>query len=302
LYIQFFPTFRCNDSCNFCFNRGLSAGPDIKVVDFRRLADILAGDGIERIDILGGEPTLHPYLISLIDTACTKGLTVSMSTNGSNVQMLKTLSQYYDQSRLQIGVSLNDNPIDRLLLSYISKYRPLLKSVCTHSRFLPDHAAGFLDMPDMRYYAIFMDTLRIDDVEMSLSFSEFHRTLNSFRCRHKNLEGVYCSGFLPDIGNYPILETARCPAGTTKLSIMPDGSVYPCYLLFQRPEFRLGNILSDRLEDVKNNPLLNFFKRFKKNKCLHVSCDLFSRCHGGCPAVSLAVHGDLNAPDPRCIR
>jgi len=224
-----------------------------------------------------------------------------MSTNGSNVQMLNTLSQDYDQSRLKIGVSLNDKPIDESLSSYISNFRPLLKSVCTHRRFLPADAARFLDMPDMRYYAIFMDTLRATDLKRGLSFSQFHRTLNSVRRKHKNLQGVYCSGFLPDVGNYPILESVRCPAGTTKLSIMPDGSAYPCYLLFQRPQFKLGNILRDHLKDIKNNALLNLFKRFKKNECPDVACDLFSRCHGGCPAVSLAVHGDLNAPDPRCV-
>jgi radical SAM protein with 4Fe4S-binding SPASM domain len=157
-------------------------------------------------------------------------------------------------------------------------------------------------MPGTRYYAIFMDALHVADIENSLSFSHFLRTLNSRRRRHENLEGVYCSGFLPDIVNYPILESTRCPAGTTKLSIMPDGSVYPCYLLFQRPEFRLGNILRDSLKEIKNNPLLDFFSRFKKNTCPDASCDLFSRCHGGCPAVSLMVSGDLNAPDPRCVR
>jgi radical SAM protein with 4Fe4S-binding SPASM domain len=280
----------------------LSAGPDIEVADFRRLADVLAGEGIERIDILGGEPTLHPDLISLIDTACTKGLAVSMSTNGSNVQMLKTLSQNCDRSRLDIGISINNEQTNASLLSYISEYSPLLKSVCTHHRFLPENAARFLDIPGIRYYAIFMDTLRAIDLGKALSFPQFHRALNSLRRRHENLEGVYCSGFLPDIGNYPILESTRCPAGTTKLSIMPDGSVYPCYLFFQCPEFRLGNILSDRFEEIKNNARLNFFRRFNKNTCPDDSCDLSSRCHGGCPAVSLMVSGDLNAPDPRCVR
>jgi radical SAM protein with 4Fe4S-binding SPASM domain len=276
--------------------------PDIEVADFKRLVDVLASEGIKKIDILGGEPTLHDDLISLVDTACTKGLTVSMSTNGANVEMLKTLSQNCDRGRLDIGVSINNDLIDASLLSYISEYRPLLKSVCTHRHFLPQNAARFLDMPGIHYYAIFMDTLHAADLENSLSFPKFHRALNSLRRRHQNLEGVYCSGFLPDIGNYPIVESTRCPAGTTKLSIMPDGSVYPCYLLFQRPEFRLGNILSDRLDEIKNNPLLNFFRRFKKNTCPDASCDLFSRCHGGCPAVSLMVSGDLNAPDPRCVR
>jgi len=300
LYIQFFPTFRCNESCSFCFNRGISPVPDIGISEFGKLADILAGEGIEEIDILGGEPTLHHDLIRLIESACEKGLRVSMSTNGSNVQLLKSLSVNFDRDLLEIGISLKEKSVHTALSSYVKEHKPLLKSVCTSQLFLPESAAGFLDMRDIRYYAIFMDAMHASDLGRCLSFPRFHESLQDLRYSHKNLEGVYCSGFLPDSDNYPLLEGVRCPAGTTKLSIMPDGSAYPCYLLFRRPEFRLGNILSDAFEDILRNPVLNFFRNFKKNHCPDSECELHPRCHGGCPAVSLIVLGDLNSPDPRC--
>lgn len=301
MYIQFFPTFRCNESCAFCFNRGVSARSYIEVADFSRLTDILAGEGIKEIDILGGEPTLHPELITLIDITCAKGLSVSMSTNGSNVLALKNLSDNFDRSRLQIGISINYKAVDETLSSYISKHKPLLKSVCTKRHFLPDSIMRFLGMPGSRHYAIFLDTLNIADLEQGLSFPQYYRTLKDVRDKYGNVEGLFCSGFIPDIKNYPMLEGVRCPAGTTKLSIMPDGSVYPCYLFFGCPEFRLGNILSNNLKDILNNPLLNFFRRFEKNNCPDSTCEHFSLCHGGCPAVSLMINGDLDAPDPRCI-
>jgi radical SAM protein with 4Fe4S-binding SPASM domain len=302
LYIQFFPTFRCNDSCAFCFNRGISAAPDIEVAAFRGLADILAGEGITEVDILGGEPTLHPELTSFIDIACSEGLYVSMSTNGSNIELLKSLSDNFDRDRLSIGISLNDRNMSAALSDFLNERRPVLKSVCTSDRFVPSSAAGFLEMPDIRYYAIFMDTMSGNDLEKSLSFPQFLRTLKEFRNRYGNLEGVYCSGFVPDIGKYPMLAAVRCPAGTTKLSVMPDGAVYPCYLFFKRPEFTLGNIMHDRLKDILKNPVLDYFREFSGNKCPDTTCELFSLCHGGCPAVSLLVNGGLDAPDPRCIK
>jgi radical SAM protein with 4Fe4S-binding SPASM domain len=273
---------------------------DIGISGFDRLADILAGEGIEEIDILGGEPTLHNDLISLIGIACEKGLRVSMSTNGSDIQSLISLSEIFDRSRLTIGLSLNDKPIDDAMASYIQVHKPLLKSVCASDRFLPESAASFLDMPDIRYYTIFMDALHSSDLRKCLSFPQFYRELQDLRGKHENVEGVYCSCFLPDIDNYPLLERVRCPAGTTKLSVMPDGSAYPCYLLFRRPEFKLGNILIDNLDQILKNPVLAFFREFKKNECLNSACEHFSRCRGGCPAVSLMLSNDLHAPDPRC--
>lgn len=274
--------------------------PDIGISDFGKLSEILAGEGIEEIDILGGEPTLHPDLISLIGISRGKGFRVSLSTNGSDIQTLITLSEKFESSFLTIGLSLNDKPIDDLMSSYIHEYKPLLKSVCNSDRFLPESAASLVDITDIRYYAIFMDALHSSDLGKCLSFPQFYRHLQGLRGKHENIEGVYCSCFLPDIETYPVLESVRCPAGTTKLSVMPDGSAYPCYLLFGRPEFKLGNILLDHPDRILKNPAMAYFRNFKKNNCPNSECELFSRCHGGCPAVSLMVHGYLDAPDPRC--
>jgi len=302
LFIQFFPTFRCNDSCTFCFNRGISARPDADVAVFRQLADILSVEGITEIDFLGGEPTLHTELLALVDIACSKGFFVSLSTNGSNIGLLKSLFANFDRDRLSVGVSMNNETVGRSLSDFVSEYHPVLKSVCTRDRFIPASATDFLDKPGIQYYAIFMDTLSVSDLQKSISFPRFYRSLTEHRSRYENLQGVYCSGFVPDTGHYPQLPEVRCPAGTTKLSVMPDGSVYPCYLLFRHPEFMLGNILHDGLMNILNKPVLAYFRKFSGNKCPDISCEFHSTCYGGCPAVSLLVRGSLDAPDPRCVK
>jgi radical SAM protein with 4Fe4S-binding SPASM domain len=112
---------------------------------------------------------------------------------------------------------------------------------------------------------------------------------------------VFCSGFLPDLEQYPQLLKARCPAGTTKLGIMPDGSVYPCNLFFGKEEYRLGNILSDPFDAIWRHSALAFFRTFSGNRCPRTSCALHARCHGGCPAHSYARFGKHSAPEPRCV-
>jgi radical SAM protein with 4Fe4S-binding SPASM domain len=301
LYIQLFPTFRCNASCGFCFNRRTHAVSDMEAPDFAAIAGRLASADVQEIDILGGEPTLHPELATLIDIACSNDISVSISTNGSKVKTLRVLAERFGQSRLVIGVSLGNRPAHATLADFICEHQPWLKSVCSRQHFISDTGLEFLKMPGIRYHAIFMDTLNAADLEEGLSFPEYYLKLQQMKREYANLEGVYCAGFISDSDNFAALNRVRCPAGTAKLSVMPDGSVYPCYLFFGKPEFRLGNLLREDLNIILNSPILDFFRRFEKNNCPDMACRHFSDCHGGCPALSLMLHGDLKAPDPRCV-
>ncbi len=300
-YIQFFPTLNCNLHCGFCFNRGLNTDSEITSDSFERLAGIILDAGICEIDILGGEPSLHPDIVRLIDIAATLKLRLNLSTNGTNVAILERLSETYGKGIVNIGISLNGNRVTKELENYIFKHRPLLKTIYKKTG-LPSQAIRYLGLTETTYYLLYMDAVNKSDLLESLHFSHYYKQLSDLRCKYDNIAGVYCGGFIPDIGSQPLLRDVRCPAGTTKLSVLPDGSVYPCYLFFRHNEFRLGNILTDRFENIWCNPTLDFFRTFHGNKCPDKNCELFSKCHGGCPAVSLLICGDIAAPDPRCVR
>jgi len=300
-YIQFYPTLDCNLSCTFCFNRGIGTVKDISISDCTKLVQCVADIGINEIDILGGEPTLHPYFLNIVELIRRRNLKATISSNGHNVYFLERLSQTYKKEQVQIGVSLNSGSVPEKINEYIIKHRPFLKSVCSKEASIPESGRQYLSLPDLRYYLLFMDAVCQDDLELSLPFREFFQRLNSLKSIHKNVEGVFCSGFLPDDEKYPGLRYVRCPAGTTKLSIMPDGSVYPCYLFARHDNFKLGNMLNDDFSRIWKNPILDFFRTFEQNSCPNKDCELFHRCHGGCPAVSLLIYGSMNAPDPRCV-
>ena len=139
------------------------------------------------------------------------------------------------------------------------------------------------------------------ELDDSVAYPEYRLRLDALRARHPQAAGVACDGFVPEGAAAAQLRSVRCPAGTTKLSVLPDGSVYPCYLLFSRPEYRLGNLLTEAFETIWNHPRLEFFRTFRGNACPRAACDFHAACHGGCPAVSLLVAGDLLSPDPRCV-
>jgi radical SAM protein with 4Fe4S-binding SPASM domain len=274
---------------------------DISINDFENIILIIADSGVKEVDILGGEPTLHPEFAQMVDLICKNNLKATISSNGFNIHLLEELSRTFNGKRIKIGVSIHSAPITRELHEYIIGYKPLLKSVSSKQQTIPEIAEQYLRLSGIQYYLLFMDTLYNDDLKNSLPFYEFFKRIKCLKGVYKNVDGVFCSGFIPDVEHYPVLQYVRCPAGTTKLTVMQDGSVFPCYLFSRHDDFKLGNILFDDFDRIWKNPILNIFRNFKDNSCINTSCELFSLCHGGCPAVSLLIFGSVNAPDPRCI-
>ncbi|MFN3740960.1 MAG: radical SAM/SPASM domain-containing protein [Thermodesulfovibrionales bacterium] len=290
-YIQFFLNFRCNQVCNFCFNSKIEDRPEITLYDFQHIASILKSQGINEIDILGGEPFLHKDILQILEIATKSFDSIYISTNGTLIDILKDVERLFP--KVKIGISLNSKP-GKGLREYIVQHRPVLKSIVDRRNFVPMWALEFIKS-GIIYYLIFRDALSEDELKEVIPFYEFIKEVEIINSIYSNIKPVYCSGFVPENGS-----EWRCPAGSTKLSIMPDGSVFPCYLFFGYSEFRLGNVLHNEFKEIIRNPILDFFKKTFDNQCEVNNCHIRSECHGGCPAVSWAIYRDLNMPDPRC--
>jgi radical SAM protein with 4Fe4S-binding SPASM domain len=295
-YVQFSPTLRCDRHCDFCFNKALHGAGDMPIASFRRMIDRITGAGVQVLDIIGGEPTLHRDLLPMIEHACGRGMRVNISSNGRDRDQLVEIMRRF--TRATVGVSVNDHETLQDLERFIRKHRPIVKTVFSR---VVDHGLieQILELAPRRYYLLYRDALGPRDLDGSLSFDQY---LEGVGIRYGSRVGmVFCSGFIPDLDQYAQLRMARCPGGTTKLGILPDGSVYPCNLLFGHGKYRLGNILSDSFDTIWRHPALAFFRTFLGNACPRTACAIHSKCHGGCPAHSYALTGKLSSPEPRCV-
>lgn len=92
-----------------------------------------------------------------------------------------------------------------------------------------------------------------------------------------------------------------CGAGTTKLTIAPDGSVFPCNYMYLFPELRVGSVRESTLRELwERDELWGPYRQplTPTGKCAW--CDFLYHCRTGCRILSYAVHGDMGAPDPGC--
>ncbi len=295
-YIQFYPTLRCNRSCEFCFNRSLTAVRDMSHESFRTMIAVLKRTSIKAIDIIGGEPTLCSDIVDFIHEAVRSGFSVNVSSNGTNLDALDKIIAIGKQ--VTVGISINDRDTLKQASEFIRIRKPVVKTVFTDG-LDADMIQTILSLKPRKFYLIYRDVAESEDLNKAVPFPRFVSAIEQ-RYDPREVGTVYCSGFLPDVENAPELAQVRCPAGTTKLGVMPDGAAYPCNLFFGKKEFFLGNILHDSFESIWNHRALSFFRTTWGNACKQFSCRFHTRCHGGCPAQALQLSGDLEAPDPRC--
>lgn len=89
-----------------------------------------------------------------------------------------------------------------------------------------------------------------------------------------------------------------CGAGRIYCSIEPNGDIQPCVFM----PIKIGNIIKDGFQNVWGNNEVLLKLNDRDNKDYACSSCSFRYVCGGCRARAYAYYGDINAPDPGCIR
>ncbi len=318
-YIQLYPTSRCNQQCRFCFNAPSERACDMTYAAALRLLEILSDKGISDLDIMGGEPFLLDWMPDLLESAAKRGITVNISTNGSRPGVMRRLAGM-DPSVLNVGVSIEGSTADahnaltgcRHFDSALQCIRtlvslgldPVVKTVVNRTTIadVENIVAIIGELGVRRYYLIQMDVMTDDTslVRDSLGYVDFVEFWLRIKegSRHIQVFRVNASCFERD----KLPSGARCAGGVLKLSVMPDGSVYPCNLFQWHREFRLGSIFEEDLDVIWKDDRLSFFRTFHENRCWLENCNNRVACTGGCPAHGHLHYGDPDVPDIRCSR
>jgi radical SAM protein with 4Fe4S-binding SPASM domain len=316
-FIQFYPTFRCNQKCSFCFN-GPSQNAEMSFTSALRLIGILSRNGIGELDVMGGEPLLLDWMPDFAEAALAQGLSLNLSTNGSDPERIGRLRGLPGKKNISIGVSLEGSTQEKhrrltasghfsALLESIAAltsagFSPVVKTVV--SRETMDDIPAIADLLKKkgihRYYLIHMDLLS-DSRSMrsaATGYPEFLAFYEAVRVANPDISVLRVNASCFEKNTLPA--GMRCAGGVRKLAVMPDGSVYPCNLFHRVESFRLGNIFETDIPAIWRHPRLDLFRRRVRNSCAVTGCTNRASCTGGCPAHGYFHYGKPSATDPRC--
>lgn len=310
-------TFRCNLRCVHCLS---AAGMALEnELDFRQccaVVDQLTACKVFQVNIGGGEPFIRDDFLSFLKYAHAKGLVTCVSTNGmliddglarqlSRLRMLylqvsldgateevndsirgkgtyrKILSALECLARHSVAFSINTvltrrsypqlEELRRLAAQYgaelrVSRFRPSGRGKGSKAHLGPEK-------DQLEEFAVWLE--RHDLVRTGDSFF----CLTSEKRRRKGLD--------------------MCGAAKMTCCITPDGNVYPCAFLQERP-FLAGNIGRKDFKAIwDHSAVFNHFRNLKVESCS--DCSRFESCRGGCPAMAYHTYRDLSMPDPECM-
>lgn len=310
-------TQRCNLSCVGCYSNddGRNTIKDPSTNQLKRALSELAGAGVEKLVISGGEPFLRNDLAELVSYAhidC--GIAhITVITNGTiaNNRLIDKLSSCVDS----IAVSVDGYSAE--CLPYIrreQRFTQLVETIKTikgsgiQAHIIPTvHSKNLDDIP--HYIALANDlgvtlnfsilSCREDDNEASeLLLSEADQIklgkISASPMQDMKIE------FRDTPMSLTLNARSSCGAGKGILSVASDGTVYPCHMLHDK-EFALGNIFFETLESILEKPLQ---KRLLAASVTEFSdcnsCDIQYLCGGGCRARVYYMTGAVLAKDPYC--
>ena len=99
-------TYSCNGNCEYCIERNVHQKGMISDENFEKAITFAKEKGLTTIFLHGGEPSMHPNIVSYAKKAKDAGFLVKMFTNGIAIDKIRQL----------------DGILDEIIFSYRGKY------------------------------------------------------------------------------------------------------------------------------------------------------------------------------------
>ncbi|MGH3823432.1 MAG: radical SAM protein [Pseudonocardiaceae bacterium] len=226
-------TGKCQLRCTHCYAESGPSGTHgtMDTVDWLRVIDQAVGLGVTTVQFIGGEPTLHPRLKSLVEHSLRQGMSVEVFSN--LVHITDDLWEVLSQPGVSLATSYySDQPEQHAAITGRSSYARTKGNITKAIRRGIPLRAGVIDLGAGQ---------RADHAQKEL-----------------NDLGVFSVGYdlLRQVGRGVRDQQAsaeqlcgHCADGVAAIS--PDGVVWPCVFARWLP---IGNVLEDDLADILASP------------------------------------------------
>lgn len=305
----------CNSRCIYCYNN-IRSNEQISVDNFMKMINKLKKIGVRCVILTGGEPTLHPNLMELLNILKDNEMMVGMSTNGINLN--NDIIQFFADNNSFIQVSIDST--DREIYIKIRKTDTLdivMKNINTmldkginvdagivlNNLSLQTLEKTIYDLSNMG-----IPTMHIEEIKdvgfakekfENLYIKDYDDVLNKLYEIEQNIYPRSSIGMIEDILLRCIDKTCNqsccnCMEGNM-IQIDLYGDVYHCKN--QGKQSYIANIFKDDLKLIENN-IKNFRLSYDKTECK--DCKYGYICRGGCRTKIFAEQKTLYGKGTRC--
>lgn len=282
--------------------------PSLSSLQWQTVLQKLQDLGVPHIIFTGGEPTLHPALVELVECAEGLGQVTGLNTNGRRLADGSFTARLKEAGLDHVQVTLNSHhaelhnrivgadAFDETLRGIRCALEVGLHTI-TNTTLIRENVAEAVDIVDF-LHELGVRTFAMNGMIHSGCGTRFPSALTELQIEpalravkeQSDALGMrflwytpteYCRLSPVELGLGP----KCCNAGEYSICIEPNGDVLPCQSYYEPA----GNILRDPWEEVWEGDLLRSFRTRRENpeeaglpeKCWH--CDQLTTCGGGCP-------------------
>lgn len=113
--LQVFITNRCDRQCQACFFQSYFSNEDMSLKEYIDYIKFYREQGIEKVVLIGGEPTLHKNLLDMIKVNQDYQLSTTIYTNGRDTQMFNNVDLTKVTIRIGVlGLNQSEKPLSKI--------------------------------------------------------------------------------------------------------------------------------------------------------------------------------------------
>lgn len=272
-------TGRCQLECRHCYAGSSPTGTHgmMGSADWVRVLDQATAMGVEMVQFIGGEPTLYPALVDLLDHALSRGLEVEVFSN--LVHVTDELWEAFSRPGVSVATSYySDDPAQHAAVTGRPSHARTRTNIAEAIRREIPLRAGVIDLGGDQRAAHAQAEL----VELGVPEVGYDRLRQVGR-------GVR------DVGPSVEQLCGRCGNGVAAVS--PDGAVWPCVFSRWLP---VGNVLERELGEILDGPVAERV-RTELNTEFAKRSTVEGKCNPKCAPSGSPCYPDCNpACQPTC--
>jgi radical SAM protein with 4Fe4S-binding SPASM domain len=334
-------THRCQTNCRYCYaeRRHVSPKDELSVSAWCSLIDQAVDMGIDRISLLGGDPLARADTPEVLEHLAKHGMHFFLSTKCHiDMELARRLAAIQGDHLIQISMDAPVPEIADFLTNCPGYFERAFNSITNlvtcgvpvrgkavltsyNARMAPElirlwHKLGIRSMQLIDYGRSYYR--HTDDLFVAPEDSAWiHEQVEQFRQEFPEVNVIYGAQSSEALKGDEKLKPkrkrwekwdsrARCSAGSSSLSVAPDGLVFLCEQIPQTDEHIVGDLKSQTIEEVWNSErLLSYIypakELFVGSVCY--DCQRFNDCHrnsGHCFRDALFYYGSRYMPPPSC--